>query len=107
MTTFDDREHAFEAHFAFEEELDFKVQARRDRLVGLWAGGLMGLKDGDLEDYVLSIMRADLREPGDAEVYDKILADLSRHDIAIEPHQVREHMDQCLVAARAELGAGG
>ncbi|WP_158916150.1 DUF1476 domain-containing protein [Caulobacter sp. S45] len=105
MTTFDDREHAFEAHFAFEQELEFKVHARRDRLVGLWAGGLMGLQDGELETYILSLVRADLRDPGDEDVYRKVLTDLAANNVDIHPHAVREHLDQCLAQARADVGA--
>ncbi len=104
MTTFDDREHAFEAHFAFEQELDFRVHAKRDRMVGLWAGGLMGLKDVELENYVLSLVRADLREGGDHEVYEKVLSDLADKGVDIMPQAVREQMDQFLAKARDEVG---
>ena len=106
MTTFDDREHAFEAHFAFEEELDFKTQGRRDRLVAEWAGGLMGLTGGELETYVLSVMRADLRAPGDADVYDKVLTDLAHKDVHIDPHEVRTQMDRFLAEARGNSSGG-
>ena len=105
MTTFDDREHAFEAHFAFEEELDFMTQARRDRLVAAWAGGLMGLKDGDLEAYVLTVIKADLREAGDSDVYDKVLADLAGRGVPIDPREVRRQMALCLVEARTRRDA--
>ena len=106
MTTFDDREHAFEAHFAFEEELDFKTQARRDRLVGMGAGGLMGLQDAALEDYVLSILRADLREAGDADVYNKVLSDLAAKGVRIEPQEVRRQMEAFLTQARSQRDTG-
>jgi hypothetical protein len=105
MTTFDDREHAFEAHFAFEEELEFKVKARRDRLVAVWAGELMGMKDGALEDYVLSVMRADLQAPQGDEVYQKVLVDLAHKGVRVTPHEVREHVDQLTIAARDQIGA--
>ncbi|MGC1305126.1 MAG: ATPase inhibitor subunit zeta [Caulobacteraceae bacterium] len=104
MTTFDDREHAFEAHFAFEQELDFKVHAKRDRLAGLWAGGLMGLKDVELENYVLSLVRADLREAGDHDVYEKVLSDLADKGVDILPQAVRDQMDLFLAQARSDLG---
>lgn len=104
MTTFDDREHAFEAHFAFEQELDFRVHAKRDRMVGLWAGGLMGFKDVELENYVLSLVRADLREGGDHEVYEKVLSDLADKGVDIMPRAVRDQMDVFLAKARAEVG---
>ena len=105
MTTFDDREHAFEAHFAFEEELDFKAKARRDRLVGLWAGGLMGLSGEALEDYVLSVMRADLRKADGDEVYQKVLADLADRGVAIKPQEVHATLDKLMTQAREDMGA--
>jgi hypothetical protein len=106
MTTFDEREHAFEAHFALEQEQDFRVHARRDRLVGVWAGGLMGLVDGDLETYVLSLVREDLRHPGDQDVYDKVLADMAAKGLHVDPHEVRAQMDRCLAQAREEVAPG-
>ena len=106
MTTFDDREHAYEAHFALEAQLEFKAEARRDRLLGLWAGERLGLSGDDLENYVLSVMRADLREPGDHDVYQKVLADLADKDAHVRPQDVRERMDAFLIQARAEVQAG-
>lgn len=104
MTTFDDREHAFEAHFAFEEELEFKVRARRDRLVAQWAGGLMNLQGDALEAYVLSVMRADLREANVEEVYQKVLADLADHGVSVGPQEVHARIDQMMMEARAQIG---
>ncbi len=106
MTTFDERERAYEAHFALEEELEFKAQARRDRLLGLWAGERMGLKDAALEDYALSVMRADLREPGDEDVFQKVMADLAERGVECLPHELRARMDDLLTRARAELDTG-
>jgi hypothetical protein len=105
MTTFDDRENAFESHFAFEEELEFKAKARRDRLVAVWAGELMGLKDGALEDYVLSVMRADLQDPNGDEVYQKVLVDLAHKGVHVSPHEVRAQIDQLMAKAREQVGA--
>ncbi len=105
MTTFDDREHAFEAHFAFEEELEFKVRARRDRLVGLWAGGLMGLKDAALETYVASLVHADLSAPGTEEVYQKVVADFGGHGVAVRPQAVRARIAELTTEARDHMGA--
>ena len=106
MTTFDDREHAFEAHYALEGELEFKAQARRDRLVGQWAGEQLGLTGEELEAYVLSIMRADLREPGDGDVYRKILADFGDNHVKIVPGDLRIKMDDLLNRARREVHSG-
>ncbi len=104
MTTFDDREHAFEAHFAFEEGLEFTVRARRDRLVGQWAGGLMGLKDAELEAYVVSLVHADLSTPGTEEVYQKVVADFGGRGVAVRPQQVRARIAELTVEARDHMG---
>ena len=98
MTTFDDREHAFEAHFAFEEEQDFMVKARRDRLAAEWAAGLMGLKPDQVEPYVLSVVRADLEE-----VYTKLLADLSGAGVEVRPAEVREEIIRLTEVARQQV----
>ena len=105
MTTFDDREHAFEAHFAFEEGLEFNVRARRDRLVAEWAGGLMGLTGEALEGYVASVLRADLREVSGGELYQKVLADLADHGAAVQPQEVRSQVEALTSEARREVGA--
>lgn len=106
MTTFDDREHAFEAHFALEEALEFRAQARRDRMLGLWAGERMGLSGEGLENYALSVMRADLKERGDGDVWSKVTADLAAAGVKVQPHEVRTRMEQFLQQARAEIKAG-
>lgn len=105
MTTFDDREHAFESHFAFEQELDFRVIARRDRLVAEWAGGLMGLTGEALETYVRGVIQADLREPGGEELYQKVLADFGAHKLIVRPSDVRERIVALQIEARSQLGS--
>lgn len=106
MTTFDDRERGYEAHFALDQEQEFKAQARRDRKLGLWAGERMGLTGSALEDYALSVMRADLKEPGDDDVFQKVAADLAGAAVACTPTQLRTKMDQLLALSRAEIKEG-
>ena len=103
MTTFDDREHAFEAHFAFEEEQDFMVKARRDRLAAEWAAGLMGLKPDQIEAYVLSVVRADLAQPNTEEVYTKLLADLAGAGVEVRPNDVRGKIIRLTEVARQQV----
>ena len=103
MTPFDDREHAFEAHFAFEEEQDFMVKARRDRLAAQWAAGLMKLDEAQTEAYVLSVVRADLAQPNTEEVYTKLLADLAGAGVAVRPEEVREEIMRLTAAARQQV----
>ena len=76
MTTFDNRENAFENQFAHDAEVQFKVAARRDKLIGLWAAGLLGHVGEAVDSYAKSVILADLEEPGDADVIRKLVADL-------------------------------
>jgi hypothetical protein len=103
MSTFDEREKGYEAHFAHDQELAFKAEVRRDRQLGLWAGEMMGLTGADLEAYAASLVKADLREPGDEDVFQKVVADLAGKNIDILPAQVRAKMDELLAAAQASL----
>ena len=106
MTTFDERERGFESKFAHDEEIEFKAQARRDRLLALWAGERMGLNGEPLQDYVTEVWRADLKHPGDADVFDKVAADLRAKGVEISDADLRGRMDALLLQARAEIAAG-
>ena len=100
MTTFDDREHAFENRFAHDEELRFKAVSRRDRLLGLWAAGLMGKSGDEADAYARDIVRADFAEHGDEDVMRKLEADLAgRADRAA----IRERMDALLAEAERHV----
>lgn len=77
MTTFDDRERAFEAKFAHDAELQFRVQSRRDRLLGLWAAEKLGHSGGAADDYAKSVVMSDLVHAGDEDVVAKLVADLA------------------------------
>lgn len=81
MTTFDEREKAFENRYARDQELQFKVIARRNRLTGLWAAGKLGLEGEAAEDYARSVVAADFEEAGDADVIRKLMADLGSHGV--------------------------
>jgi hypothetical protein len=104
--TFEDREHAFEAHFAFEQELDFKAQQRRNRLLALWAGAKMNLTGEALEAYVLSVVRADLRHTGPEDVYTKVLTDLADKGVAVAPRDLRQKMIELAAVARHDVHEG-
>jgi hypothetical protein len=82
MTTFDDRQKAFEAKFAHDADLKFKVAARRDKLVGLWAAGKLGLSGDAADAYAKSTVIADLEEAGDEDVVRKLVADLDAKGVA-------------------------
>lgn len=77
MTTFDDRENAFENKFAHDAEMQFRATARRNKLTGLWAAGLLGLSGDAAADYAMSVVQADFEEAGDDDVVRKLVKDLS------------------------------
>ena len=106
MTTFNDREQGFEAHFALDQEQEFKAQARRDRRLGHWAGEKLGLSGADLEAYAAAVVRADLREAGDEDVFQKVMADLAEKSVEVLPHELRAKMDELLNLARKEIKEG-
>ncbi len=96
MSSFDDREKGFEKKFAHDQELRFKAEARRNKLLGLWAAGLMGL-DGDAADeYAKSVIKADFAEPGDEDVFRKIRGDFDAKNIDQSDHQIRRTMDELM-----------
>lgn len=100
MTTFDDRENAFEAKFAHDSELRFRAEARRNKLLGLWAAGLMGKSDDEAAAYAIEVVQADFEEAGDEDVVRKVAADLAGKASA---DQVRAKLHELLVVAKAQL----
>ena len=100
MTTFDDRENAFENKFAHDAEMQFRAEARRNKLVGLWAAGLMG-KSGEAADaYAMEVVSADFEEAGHEDVVRKLVADLGdKADAAM----IRAKMDEMLAIAKSQL----
>ena len=105
MTTFDDRERAFETKFAHDEEMKFRVIARRNKLLGHWAAGHMKLSAVEAEAYAKDVVRADFEEAGDEDVIRKILGDLISAGVDADESEVREAMaDKQIDARRALLG---
>ena len=100
MTTFDDRENAFEAKFAHDGEMQFKAEARRNKLLGLWAAGLMGKSGDEAAAYALEVVTADFEEAGVEDVVRKVAADLGGKAGADE---VRAKMAELLPVAKAQL----
>lgn len=100
MTTFDDRERAYESKFAHDEELNFKAEARRNRLLGEWAAGLLGKSGDDARSYALTVVTSDFDEPGDEDVYRKLSADLG--DKADEA-TIRAKMSALRITAREQI----
>ena len=100
MPTFDDRENAFEAKFAHDSEMQFKAEARRNRLLGLWAAELMDRSGDDATAYAREVVRADFQEAGDDDVLRKVAGDLG--DKATKA-QIRAKMDELMVTAKSQL----
>jgi hypothetical protein len=106
MTTFDEREKGFEAKFARDEALRFKATARRNRYLGTWAGGLLGLSGPDAEAYVKDVIRSDFLEPGDADVIAKVLGDFKAKGVAMTEAQLHKKLEDLMGQALAEIEAG-
>jgi hypothetical protein len=100
MTTFDDRENAFEAKFAHDSEMQFRAEARRNRLAGLWAAGLLGKSGDEAAAYAMEVVSADFEEAGDEDVVRKIVADLAGKASADE---VRAKLKELMQMAKAQL----
>ncbi len=100
MTTFDDRENAFENKFAHDAEMQFKAEARRNKLLGLWAAELLGKSGDEAQAYAKEVIKSDFEEAGDEDVYRKVSGDLG--DKATET-QIRTKMTELLSVAKAQL----
>lgn len=104
MTTFDKREEGFEKKFAHDEELQFKAMARRNKLLGLWAAGIMGKTGADADTYAKEVVVADFEAAGDDDVLRKVANDLA--DKGITEQQIRAQMNELLAVAVAQVQAG-
>jgi hypothetical protein len=102
----EDREKGFERKFAHDEELQFRAGARRAKLVGLWAAGLMGLSDAEADAYAKTVVASDLEEAGEEDLFRKIRADLDAKKIAQSDHQIRRTMDEMMAKAIEQIKAG-
>ncbi|MBU1288406.1 MAG: DUF1476 domain-containing protein [Alphaproteobacteria bacterium] len=103
MSSFDDRERAEEARYALDQETQFKVLARRNKLLGLWAADLMGLIDGDAEAYAKTVVLSDLEEAGEEDVFRKVRGDFDAAGIDRTDARIREQMAQLMPVAREQI----
>ncbi len=102
MTTFDDRESAFENKFAHDEELQFKISARRNKLFGLWAAEKMGLTAEEADAYGKSVVQADFEEAGEEDIIRKVLGDLTSAGVETDDQEVRAALDTQMIEARRQ-----
>ena len=103
MTTFDDRENAFENKFAHDEQMKFKAEARRNKLLGLWAAEKLGKTGADADAYAKEVIAADFEEAGDDDVLRKVKADFDAAGIDQSEHQIRCTMDELMAKAIEEI----
>jgi hypothetical protein len=100
MTTFDDRENAFESKFAHDAEMQFKAEARRNKLLGLWAAGLLGTDGDAAAEYAREVIKADFQERGDEDVFRKVAGDLHGK---VGEAEVRAQMQALMTEAKRQL----
>ena len=107
MTTFDKREDGFEKKFAHDEELRFKANARRNKLLGLWAAEKLGLTGDAAAAYAKDVVMSDFEEAGDHDVFRKIRKDFDAKAVQQSDHQIRRTMDELMGTAIAQIKASG
>jgi hypothetical protein len=103
MATFDEREKGFEQKYKHDQELQFKVNARRNKLLGHWAAEQMGVTGAAAEAYAKEVVAADFEKPGDADVLEKVLKDLKAKGRSVTEAQIRKEMDRLLVVAKEQV----
>ena len=103
MTQFSDREKAFENQYARDQEMQFKIVARRNRLLGMWAAKKMGLTDAEADAYAKDVIRADFEEAGDEDVIRKLLGDLTSAGVDIDDAAIRQAIEHKTVEARRQF----
>lgn len=107
MTTFDEREKGFESKFALDQEQEFKAVARRNRLLGEWAADKMGLQGERRDDYARAVVKSDFEQPGDEDVYRKVMQDLEGAGLGVRESELRTKMDELLAQAREQIKTAG
>lgn len=107
MTTFDDREDKYEKKFAHDAALRFKAEARRNKLLGLWAAQLLGKEGPDADAYVKEVIKADLEEAGDEDVFRKIRKDFDAAGVDQSDHQIRRNMEDFMAQAMEQIQKEG
>jgi hypothetical protein len=107
MTTFEEREKGFERKFAHDEELKFRATARRNKLLGLWAAEKMGLSGEAAQAYAREVIKADLLEPGEEDVFRKLRADFDAKGVELSDHQIHRMMDELMGQALAQIETEG
>lgn len=103
MTTFQDRERDFEKRFQHDEELRFKANARRNKMLGLWAAEKLGMSGAEAEAYAKEVVMSDFEEPGDDDVLRKVLSDFEAKGVDMGKARLRQEMDRLMPLAKQEI----
>jgi hypothetical protein len=103
MTSFEDREKGFERKFAHDEELKFRANARRNKLLGLWAAEQLGLAGDDAQAYARAVVKADMEEPGEEDVFRMLRRDFDAKHVEQSDHQIRRMMADLMSEAVLQI----
>jgi len=106
MSKFDEREKDFEARFKHDQELAFKVTARRNKLLGLWAAGHLGLTGAAAEAYAKDVVAADFNRPGDGDVIEKVATDFAAKGVKLGEPAIADELKRCAVEAKKQIMTG-
>ena len=107
MASFEEREKGFENKYKHDQDKLFKITARRNKLLGLWAAEQLGLKGADAEAYAKDVVVADFQKPGVDDVVQKVVGDFQKRGVNIEAHKVRHELQKFAVEAEAQINAAG
>ena len=103
MNKFDEREKSFEKKFQMDEELQFKIAARSNKYLGEWASSMLGKNEEDKKNYIQEIIRSDLEEAGQEDVFRKIKKDFQAASITVEETEIRDQMAKALLRAKEDF----
>lgn len=106
MTTFDEREHGYEAKFARDEDLRFRAQVRRDKALGAWIAAQFGVTGQAAEDYAKEVVKSNFQRPGDGDLIEKVLEDFKAKGIAMDERTIKKKLIELMANAVAEVEAG-
>jgi hypothetical protein len=106
MTTFDKREEAFEKKYALDEELKFKAEARRNKLLGLWTADKLGMSGAEADGYAKEVVAAEFGDAGDDDVVRKVMGDLAAKHVNVTEQEIRARMDELTALAVTQVKAG-
>tara|TARA_B100000686_G_C16790284_1_gene978222 strand:+ start:1978 stop:2301 length:324 start_codon:yes stop_codon:yes gene_type:complete len=103
MSNFDEREKGFEAKFKHDQDLEFKIRSKRNKLIGLWAAEKLNKNESEIEEYVTQVRQSDLEKPGDDDIIDKLLEDFRINSLAISREEISKKIEEFYNQIRSEL----